>query len=68
LRMAEKEISSFSLIWKPNMARGQIVLTFSDESTTTLTGLTGEDFLPLCTLLARSGKHCYDPVTGLRSS
>lgn len=66
--MAEKEITSFSLTWKPNQARGSTALTFSDESTTTLEGLTLEDFLPLVTLLSRSGKHYYDPATGLRSS
>ena len=65
--MAEKEISSFSLIWKPNIARGQIALTFSDESTTTLEGLTNEDFLPLVTLLSRAGKHFYDPSVGVIS-
>lgn len=66
--MAEKEISSFSLIWKPNQARGQISLTFSDGSTTTLAGLTNEDFMPLVTLLARPGQHYYDPATGLSAS
>lgn len=66
--MAEKEISAFSLAWKPNQARGQITLTFSDASTTTLAGLTNEDFLPMVTLLSREGKHYYDPATGLRAS
>ncbi len=66
--MAEKEISSFSLIWRPDMARGQVNLTFLDESTTTLAGLTHEDFLPLVTLLSRPGQHYYDPAAGVRSS
>lgn len=63
--MAEKEISIFSLIWKPR-AGGQIDLTFSDESTDVLEGLTGADFMPLVALLTATGQHFYDPATGVK--
>jgi len=61
--MTEKEISSWGASWRPHLCRGQIALTFSDETAADLSDLIQADFGPMVDLLKAAGQHFYDVAT-----